>query len=129
MSQKRMLLKKSILLLEDDTLLAETLAQALTDGGYHAVTATTVKEALGKLKNQAFFCVVTDIRLNAESGEDLIDAIRARPQTDPLQRVPILVISGYLDRDLAERLQSRINGALVKPFTHKDLVSKLQTIG
>jgi len=121
-------LKRFILLVEDDNAFAEGLQAYLSKEGYQVIRVATVKEAHLKLRNQAFFCVITDIRLGDSSGEDLIEAIRKGEEKNPNLHVPIFVISGFLDRPLAQRLQKVINGALVKPFSTDSLGQLLKKI-
>jgi DNA-binding response OmpR family regulator len=122
-------MKKHILLVEDDSELANALAEYLGSKDFGVVVVASIKDAWNKLKNQAFFAVITDVRLENESGEDLIEQIRSAPDKSLNQRVPIVVISAFLDRALAERLQSQINGAFVKPFEMEPLLAKLESFG
>jgi two-component system response regulator MprA len=122
-------MKKFLLLVEDDRELSEALVSYLGREGYVVIHTASVKEAVKKLRNQKFFCVITDIHLPSESGEDLIEFIREGDEKGQNRRVPILVISGFLDRPLAERLQKQVNGGLVKPFSLESLLTKLKSLG
>lgn len=123
-SRKQM--KKWILLVEDDAVLRAALTDALTQANYAVITATAPREAIQKLRKQAFFCVICDLRLGEESGEEVIEYIRDSTKTDVDKRIPILVSSGNFDREVAERVLKRVNGALVKPFSIAQLLEKLK---
>ena len=59
--------------------------------------------------------------LNDESGEEIIEQARSRGES--LNRdTPIVVISGYLDRDLVLNIAGKVQGALVKPFETSSLL-------
>jgi DNA-binding response OmpR family regulator len=122
-------MKKFVFLLEDDKELAEALLSYLGEEGYAVVHSFTVKEAIKRLRIQKFSCVITDIRLSGESGEDFIEHVRDSREGHPNKNTPILVISGFLDRPLAERLQKQVNGGLVKPFSLESLLAKLKAFG
>jgi DNA-binding response OmpR family regulator len=122
-------MKKAILLIEDDEDLIGAMSTALTNHDYLVIVAHDAREAILKLKNQEFACVITDIRLAASSGEEVIEFLRKTKKIGVNEAVPILVVSGFLDRPLLERLSGQVNGALVKPFPMEELLKKLQTVG
>lgn len=121
-------MKKWILLVEDDTDLVDAISSYLNKHNYYVISARTVKEALMKLKKQSFFCVITDIRLSDGSGEDVINYTRMKLPDSLSINVPIIVVSGFLDKALVARIGQNIFGAFVKPFDMKSLVEKLSTI-
>jgi CheY-like chemotaxis protein len=118
--------KKSILIVEDDVSLCNSILTALHKNGYQAIGATQSQEATFRMKNQKFDGLIFDMRLgNLESGADLISF--ARERKDSLNRdTPIFVISGYLDKPLLEKIISSIQGALVKPFDIASLLNMLE---
>ncbi len=120
-------LKASILVVEDDADLANTLVETLNDLGLVAFTAKTVRAAGFKLKNQSFSCVILDIRLGEETGEVVIDTMRQNKKS-PNHETPILLMSGNIDLGLLKKIGSKVQGAIVKPFTPKDLLKKLKPI-
>mgnify|MGYP001195851206 CR=1 FL=1 len=120
--------KKFILVVDDDKDLSDSMKELLERGGYGVVPAFSVKEAISKLRLQAFFCVITDIRLPDKSGEDLIEFIRSSSAPKGAQSTPILVISGFLDKHLAERIKRQVNGGFTKPFAPEALFVKLQSL-
>lgn len=121
-------MKKFILLVEDDRDLVESLHAFLEKHKYGVVRADSARDAIHKLKKQDFFCVITDIRLATGSGEEVIGFLRNTKNLEQNANVPIIVMSGFLDRALAQRLKNQVNGGLVKPFSKESLLEKLQMI-
>jgi len=91
------------------------MVSSLQAKGYSAIGASDVREGMFKIKNQCYVCILLDIRLGANSGDDLVEFIRDRK--DSLNTsTPIVIVSGYLDQHVVEKIGKNIQGALVKPF-------------
>lgn len=121
-------MKKWILIVDDEPDFRNALSDALTQANYAVITASAAREAIQKLRKQAFFCVICDLRLGEESGEEVIEYIRDSTKTDVDKRTPILVASGHFDKEVASRVLKMVNGALVKPFSVAQLVEKLKSL-
>jgi DNA-binding response OmpR family regulator len=116
--------QKHILVVEDDTVLSGAMVSALNRDGYKGVAAADIREAMFKLKNQTYACVLLDMKLGADAGADLVDFIRERK--DSMNKTtPVVVVSGNLDRPTMGKIAGQIQGALVKPF---DMSSLLETV-
>lgn len=113
--------EKSVLVVEDDVALCNSILSTLQRNGFKPFGATELRDATLKLKNQTFACILLDIRLGADSGEELIEFIRERKDALNID-TPILVISGHLDRPLVSKIAKKIQGALVKPFDMNTLL-------
>lgn len=117
---------KWVLIVEDDVEIAKDLGEGLRRGGFKSVFAANVSEAIVKLSNQHFDCILLDMRLQRGSGEQIITHVR---QNNPLnEKTPIMVISGFLDADLVKRIKDQVNGILVKPFNFATLTKKLHDL-
>lgn len=114
--------------MDDDIDTCEALSAYLTQYNYHTVVAHSVKEATQKLRRQEFFCVITDIRLGTESGEEVIDFTKQKSTVIMSPNVPVIVISGFLDKDLVQNIIKKVHGALVKPFDLQVVIQKLKDI-
>ena len=80
---------RSLLIVEDNDRLAETLASEFRDRGY-AVQRASDLTSIASIQNLDVQYAVVDLRLGADSGLDAIQAILARsPQTK------IVVLTGY----------------------------------
>jgi signal transduction histidine kinase/CheY-like chemotaxis protein/streptogramin lyase len=114
-----------LLLVEDDAISAEALAQALVALGAALTHAPDSLTALTVLAGQAFDAVLLDIDLPGMGGLELARVIRARPASPPL-----IAISGRTtaeDRAAAEA--AGIAVYLVKPVEVEPLVREILAHG
>lgn len=81
---------RNILIIDDDTVFAQTLALAMSRRGYETVAAENASDALAMAAARSFDAVVLDLRLGAESGLHLIEPLRSR-----LPSARILLLTGY----------------------------------
>lgn len=82
--------KKSILVVDDDKIILDSLCEFLSLEGFQTTGAETLKSAMTKLQEQRYCLVLTDVNLPDGDGFELLDIIRSEyPQT------VVLVITGY----------------------------------
>src|SRR3954464_15209728 len=79
-----------ILLVEDKAELREMLTHALKRMDFLPVTAADLNEALLMLRKQRFSAVLTDLKLPAGSG---LDVLKAALDDDPA--VPVIIMTAY----------------------------------
>src|SRR6056297_3489793 len=107
----------SILLVDDDRYLAESMAQWLRDLSYEVETADSLGQAKQWLHRRHFDLVMTDLRLGDEDGFDLIHHTR-RHHSDS----SVLVITGYATPDTAvEAVRAGAFDLLTKPLIDDEL--------
>ncbi len=121
-------MKKSILLIEDDEDLGETLAAYLQMHSFFVVRAKSAKESFLKLRNQEFSCVLVDLILKEGSGEEVIQHIRENRTPGFKKNVPIFVVSGNINPKSLQKIQKYVNGAFVKPFSMDSLLERLKVL-
>jgi len=81
---------KSILVIDDDKIILDSLCEFLSLEGFRASGAETLKNALAMLERQNYSLVLTDVNLPDGDGLELLDIIRKDyPQT------VTIVITGY----------------------------------
>ena len=115
--------QKSILVVEDELLIAQQLVFCLEDAGYHVVgTAVSVAEALELLSQQRPDLVLLDIHLEGSlDGIDLANELRTRFQ------LPFVYITSNTDaRTLARVKLTQPAGFIVKPFQPQDLEPSIE---
>jgi DNA-binding NtrC family response regulator len=114
----------TILLVEDDEILASSLKARLTLEGMIPVHAASCEAAIEALEHRDFDAVVSDIRLPDGSGEDVFWAERAR-----FAMTPTIFATAYGDIEQAVRLVKF--GAidyLTKPYDLGALVDLLRRV-
>jgi DNA-binding response OmpR family regulator len=113
-------LRPLILIVDDELLIRESLADALTENGYETLTAAAGEEALELYETRDVAAIVTDMYMGGSDGFVLINALRTRGET-----VPIIVMSGG-QPELAKTLGA--DATLAKPFGPRALMQMLDTL-
>lgn len=116
---------KSVLIVDDEVLLARTLANALRDAGWDAVTADSAEAAAVRLfPHHRFDVVVFDHRLPGESGVSLLEHMRAEHDT-----TPAILMTAYETVSMRSRaLELSVAGFFRKPFDLGELLERLEQI-
>jgi two-component system response regulator GlrR len=111
-----------ILLVDDDPDLLKLLSMRLTASGYRVITATSAESALDVLDIEHPQVVVSDVRLPAQDGLALFDAIRRRHPSLP---VILLTAHGTIP-DAVEATTRGVFAYLTKPYEAKALLEKIE---
>lgn len=107
----------SILLVDDDHHLADSMARWLSESGYEVEKAGTIATAKSCLERRHFELVITDLRLGNEDGFDLITHIDRH-----CSESAVLVITGYATPDTAvEAVRAGAFDLLTKPLIDDEL--------
>ncbi len=110
-----------VLVVDDETDLAESCAYLLRRAGYEARCAASAPEAMELLDAETFGVVVSDVRMPRMSGMELLAAIRER---DP--DVEVLLITGFPDLQMAvEAIKQGAFDYLAKPYGERDLIERV----
>ena len=114
----------TILVIEDDVVLAEMLSILLADDGYRIVTAHTAADALALVRAERPALITLDLTLPDADGLLLLKALRADAELHP---VPIVIVSGRSYRPV---WGDQVVAVLPKPFdaTALDVVVR-RTLG
>ncbi|RJX74958.1 response regulator [Pseudomonas sp. LS-2] len=81
----------TVLILDDEYLVADILSFALEDEGYLTVTAGSGKKALEILDRERPDLIITDYMMPGMTGVEFADAVRRR---ESHQTTPIILMSG-----------------------------------
>src|SRR4051812_34972823 len=117
--------KTTILIIDDDAHLRETLAEALDLEGYHCHQAGTAKEGLDAAKARKPKVVICDIQLPDSSGFQICQELRRSSKA----LVLILMSGRFLSSE--EKSQGFSLGAdeyLTKPFDLKELSIRIKQL-
>lgn len=112
----------SILLVDDDRHLAESMAQWLRELSHEVDTAASLAAAKQRLSRRDYELVITDLRLGDEDGFDLIRHVhRHYPESS------VLVITGYATPDTAvQAVRAGAFDLLTKPLIDEELSLAIQ---
>lgn len=110
-----------VLLVEDDPLIAKTLAMSLRYEGFELTLAATVREALDVLAARRFDMAMLDVGLPDGSGIDLCRDLRARDAG-----LPILMLSARTDEATAVAgIEGGADDYIRKPYGLKELTARM----
>lgn len=118
-----MLTTPSILIIEDEPAIADTLVYALKTEGFAPEWCGTGRAGLAALESRPFALVVLDVGLPDGSGFEFCKQIRAR------SAIPVLFLTARnseLDRVLGLELGG--DDYLVKPFSPRELTARVKAI-
>ena len=114
----------TILLVEDEKLLSQSVVQYLSNSGIDCTQAFTFNSAINKMSEFNFDCIVIDIGLPDGSGIDLITYIKKKKL-----EAGLIIISAR--NSLEDKLEGFTTGAddfLVKPFHLSELSVRVAAI-
>lgn len=113
----------TILIVDDDQALRETLADFLTAEGYAVEEAESVSAARARIEARAPALVLLDLNMPGGDGLPLAAELRARTS------IPIIIVSGKgstIDRVVG--LEVGADDYLAKPFELRELLARIRAV-
>jgi two-component system cell cycle sensor histidine kinase/response regulator CckA len=118
--------KETVLLIDDDDMVADVGEQILNHSGYDVVSAKSGKEAIEVYKaNQGRIdMAILDVILPDMSVMDTYDRLK---EINP--GIKVLLASGYdIDSQASDIMKRGCNGFIQKPFNMGELLEKIREI-
>ena len=115
---------ESILVVDDSSFTRNRLRETLMAGGYRVVEAKNGVEALTKLEQGIFACVLTDLLMPEMDGFGLLEKLSKMPSSPPA-----IVLSSDIQKTSREKCQQL--GAKVflnKPPKGEELLSAIESV-
>ncbi len=110
----------SILLVEDDWLVAQDLAERVSELGYAVVgPAPSVKKALALIESERIDGALLDLNLGSETSYAIAEKLEERT-------IPFVFLTGYTSRELRPRF--RKFGTIGKPVSDAVLADALHEL-
>lgn len=114
----------NILIVEDDALIAKSIALALEDEGHFYNICNTAEDGLNAARADQYNAIILDINLPDGDGFQFAKTLRQQKIT-----TPVLIVSGRASvTDRVVALHSGADGYLTKPFDRQELVAFLTAI-
>lgn len=116
-------MKKTVLIVEDESGIADTISYSLQTEAYNTLWVTTGEEALVTFHNKSIDLIILDIGLPDINGFDVLKEIRKKSE------IPVLFLtarSEEIDRILG--LELGADDYVVKPFSPRELTARVKAI-
>src|SRR3954454_9359367 len=111
-----------VLIVEDDQVIADGMARHLQAGGFDAVTVAKGEQGLARLRYEQPDVGVLDLMLPGQDGWSVIETARAEGIGTPI----VVVSARGTEHDRVHALEIGADDYLVKPFSMKELVARVQ---
>ncbi len=117
------MLKRRILLVDDEVAILLTLKAILEINGFEVETAASAKEAKLKLRANVYHMVITDMRMeNDTAGSEVMRAAKNAPYQPAVALLTAFPLPG------SEWQEEGADEMLVKPMNTSDLVRQLEAL-
>lgn len=120
---------KSLLLVEDDRTLAETLSERLAKEGYDVTWADRIEQARSESSRKRFDLLILDVGLPDGSGFSFARELRAKPNGEMNRETPFVFLTAMTSAEY--RLEGYELGAeeyIPKPFHLKELLLRVKHV-
>ncbi len=118
--------RRTILVVEDDAILRDTLIESLELEGYATLAARNGEEGLALARREGPDLVLTDAAMPVCDGYELIRALQADKRT---RDIPVVMISARVES--ASKTKAIGAGAVAfvrKPFEFKELLNRIRDL-
>jgi len=115
------MVEKRVLVVDDEPIVRESIADWLTDAGYEVSTTDSGEKALELAQGEDFGVMILDIRLPGRTGIRVLKEIQKRKP-----EVKAIVITAYPSELAAEAIKLGAMDCLIKPIAPDDLEKLVQ---
>ena len=114
----------NILIVDDDPMMANTMADILNMSGYRVTACHSAEEALDTARKIELDVVISDIRMPGMNGVELFNALQS---VQP--NLPVILMTAYAAEELIRQgMAEGVIGTLDKPVDIHRLLSLLNTL-
>ncbi len=113
---------RTILVVDDQLEVRQVLSAVFEANGYEVLTAATGEEALNLYdhRHQDIDAVLLDLTMPGRGGLETMADLRAKNPT-----LPVVVMSGFPEEEIAKKSSAMKFGVLQKPFTPAEVIEKI----
>ncbi|MBO6185767.1 MAG: response regulator transcription factor [Chryseobacterium sp.] len=113
-----------ILIIEDEKELAQSIAEYLSEENYLCSFAANFREAIDKIENHEYDCIILDIMLPDGNGLEILQELKRQNKQDGV----IIVSAKNAVDDRVNGLQLGADDYLTKPFHLSELMARVFSI-
>ena len=116
-------MKRTILIIDDETVILDSVSRILNRAGFETQTASTLHEANRKLRDGKFSLIISDAMIPHSGGLELINKLKKDPQ---YAGVPVILITA-MDSGRLYSQEISADAVLLKPFDSNQLLETVQS--
>jgi DNA-binding NtrC family response regulator len=114
--------KHSVLIVDDEPIVRESIRDWLVDAGYQVATAENGEKALEMIEKKDFGIMIVDVRLPGKTGITVLKEVKALKR-----QIKSIVITAYPSTELAaEAMKLGAVDYLIKPVAPDELERLIQ---
>jgi two-component system alkaline phosphatase synthesis response regulator PhoP len=118
--------RETILIVEDETDIAEMVVYNLSREGYRAAAVTSGEDALHRLRQAPFDLVLLDLML---PGLDGLELCRRLKQEEKTRAIPVVMLTAKSEEsDIIAGLELGAEDYITKPFSPRVLVARVRAV-
>lgn len=118
--------QRSILVIDDEAHITHVLAMKLRNAGYRALTAADGEEGFETARQARPDLIITDMWMPYMTGAELCAKLHSTPST---HEIPVLVLTARGHAfDQSDLEQPNVRGVLSKPFSPREVLTKVEEI-
>jgi len=115
-------LKPTVLVVDDDEFVRESVSLILGKYGYTIVACANAKEAWGKLHGSSFDVVLTDYKMPQITGIELTEKIRTINK-----EIPVILMTAYAELNTAiDAIKRGVFDFIIKPYKPEHLIYAIE---
>jgi len=111
-----------VLVVDDEIDICILLGRQLEKMGLDVSYCLTIKEAIERLRHQAYDLIFIDLNITDGSGYDLISSL------DDLENDPLVIVISAYDSERDKALQAGASWFVPKPFSKRSIKEALQKV-
>jgi CheY-like chemotaxis protein len=114
---------KTILVLEDNPLVRDNIAEILTMSGFEVIETNNGKEGLEVVKERLPDLILCDIMMPLVNGLEFLDEIK---KNDLTANIPFIFISAISEKkEITDSMGLGADEYIIKPFEQHELMEKI----
>lgn len=117
---------KKILVVDDEVHIVQVVAIKLRNNGFEVITAENGAEGLDLAIQERPDLIVSDYQMPVMSGLEMIENLRAKPETRDIPVVMLTARGFAIEDDTIQRL--RVTACLSKPFSPRELLQSIESV-
>ncbi len=117
-------MKNSILVIDDEKVIRDSVSKTLEKAGFETQTAGTLLDAVEIIQSKKFDLIICDVMIPHIGGLELVDKLKSDPK---YSTTPVLLMTG-MDRDILNATLVTADDIITKPFDSSQLLDKVKSL-